>query len=293
MKTRYLLLIACVLGAFSCTKNSDVNASKEVEFNINMAGTKVTGTSFQVGDALSLWAVEREGGVQQPLQIGGNYFNDEKLSFNGTKWLGERSLYWSTLACDFYAVYPYVASISSVEEQPIQVTLDQDSAPAPGQLGGYEASDFMWASAENRTRTAGAVPLSFRHMMSKCVVNIVKGEKFEGDIPDDIVVHIYNTTTSGKLNLAKGSVSKDAFGSKKTITAKKINNQKFEAVLIPQNIEKRTPLIEVTMGGIAYLLEYSLSFRPGYKHTINLTVNTSPDQEKIDISIDAGQGDWD
>jgi hypothetical protein len=40
------------------------------------------------------------------------------------------------------------------------------------------------------------------------------------------------------------------------------------------------------MGGIAYLLEYSLSFKPGYVHTINLILNTSPDQEKIEISID-------
>ena len=53
-----------------------------------------------------------------------------------------------------------------------------------------------------------------------------------------------------------------------------------------------TPLIEVTMGGIAYLLEYSLSFKPGYAHTINLILNTSPDQEKIEISIDAGTGEW-
>jgi hypothetical protein len=57
---------------------------------------------------------------------------------------------------------------------------------------------------------------------------------------------------------------------------------------VPQNIEIRTPLIEVTMGGIAYLLEYSLSFKPGYVHTLNLILNTSPDQEKIEISIDAG-----
>jgi hypothetical protein len=69
---------------------------------------------------------------------------------------------------------------------------------------------------------------------------------------------------------------------------KKISNERFEAIVVPQNIERRTPLIEVTMGGIAYLLEYSISFKPGYTHTINLILNTSPDQEKIEISIDAG-----
>ena len=284
-------MAALVLCAFSCEKNSEANGPEEITFNIGVAQTKVSGTSFQAADALSLWAVEREGGVQMPLQVGGNYFNNERLSFSGTIWSADRSLYWSASACDFYAVYPYIASVSSVEEQPVSVAVDQDSARDGAVPGGYEASDFMWASASNVSRP-GPVNLTFRHMLSKCAVNIVKGDTYEGEIPDDVVVHIYNTTTSGKLNIAKGSVTKDAFGQKKTITAKKIDNQHFEAVVIPQNIEKRTPLIEVTMGGIAYLLEYSLSFRPGYKHTINLTVNTSPDQEQIEISIDPSTGNW-
>lgn len=46
------------------------------------------------------------------------------------------------------------------------------------------------------------------------------------------------------------------------------------------------------MGGIAYLLETSLSFRPGYVHTITVTLNTSPDQEQIEISIDPGIENW-
>lgn len=46
------------------------------------------------------------------------------------------------------------------------------------------------------------------------------------------------------------------------------------------------------MGGIAYLLDYSLSFRPGFVHYIDLTLNTSPDQEQIEISIDTGYGGW-
>ena len=129
-------------------------------------------------------------------------------------------------------------------------------------------------------------------MMSKCVVTVTKGEKFEGDIPDDIICHIYNTVTSAKINFLKGSVEKDAMGGHNTITMKKISDERFEAVLVPQNIERSTPLIEVTMGGIAYLLEYSLSFKPGYLHIINLILNTSPDQEKIDISIDAEAGEW-
>lgn len=90
--------------------------------------------------------------------------------------------------------------------------------------------------------------LQFKHMMSKCVVRVVKGESFEGDIPNDIVSHIYNTSTSCTVDCVAGSVEKDAFGAKNTITMKKITNNLFEAVIVPQNIENRTPLIELTNG---------------------------------------------
>ena len=73
---------------------------------------------------------------------------------------------------------------------------------------------------------------------------------------------------------------------------KKISNTRFEAVLVPQNIERSTPLVEITMGGIAYLLETSLSFRPGFVHTLTVKLNTSPDQEQIEISIDPSTGSW-
>ena len=73
---------------------------------------------------------------------------------------------------------------------------------------------------------------------------------------------------------------------------RQINGETFEAIVVPQFIERSTPLIEITMGGIAYLLNYSMSFRPGYQHTITVTLNTSPDQEKIEIQIDGEVGGW-
>jgi hypothetical protein len=35
-----------------------------------------------------------------------------------------------------------------------------------------------------------------------------------------------------------------------------------------------------------------MSFRPGYQHTITVTLNTSPDQEKIEIGIEGEVGGW-
>ena len=247
----------------------------------------MTESGFQIGDEIGLWAVERSGGNKVPLQIGGNFINNEALRLQDAQnhWAGSRTLYWSSNACDFYGVFPYQSDLVSVEAQPFSVRLDQSVA------ANYTASDLLWACAENVSH-GQTVDLQFRHLLSKLNVIIVEGDKFEGDIPVDIALHVYNTTTSGKVNLQEGSIEKDPFGAKGTITAKKVSDHLFEAIVVPQFIEKKTPLIEVTMGGIAYLLEYSISFRPGYEHTIRLTVNTSPDQEMIEISIDAESGGW-
>ncbi len=283
-----IIFAMSILALAACSKEQapeSVNTD-EIKFNISMpTGTRTTATGFESGDTISLYAVEYNGEDAMPLQIGGNFLNNEKLTYNGSAWAGTRTLYWSDNACDFYALYPYQPDIASMEDCPFSVAADQNGE-------GYEASDLLFAKAENVARADGSVNLSFKHMMSKCIVKVEKGPKFEGEIPDDIVAHIYNTNVDCTVDWTKGSVEKNAFGEKKTITMKKLSNSQFEAVLVPQNLEKRTPLIELTMGGIAYLLEYSLSFRPGYVHTVTVTLNTSPDQEMIEINIDPGIDSW-
>lgn len=289
---KILAILAAMAAIVSCQK-SDImpdDSFGEMNFKFEIPATKATATAFESGDAVSLFAAEYATEEAPELQISGNFLNNEKLSFNGTKWEGQRKLYWSEKACDFYALYPY-QSLISIEDHPFEVAADQNSPESETTLGGYEASDLLFAKAEKVSRPGdNALAMNFRHIMSKCVVTITEGEKFEGDIPDDITTHIYNTCTNAILNMGKGSVQKDPQGNRKTITMKKLSNTRFEAIIVPQNIERRTPLIEVTMGGIAYLLEYSLSFKPGFVHTINLIVNTSPDQENIEISIDPNIG---
>ena len=288
MKTK-IFIITAVLSLLmlpACEKTQKVEYdNREIRFNLGLSATKATAAAFESGDKVSLFAVEYDGETVAPVQVGGNYINNESLTFDGTKWDAARKLYWSDKPCDFYALYPYQSGMMSVDDYPFEVATDQND-------GGYEASDLLFAKTEKASRANGAVNLQFRHIFSKLIVKVEKGPKFEGEIPDDIVSHIYNTNVECTVSLNTGSVEKNAFGAKKTITMNKLSNELFEAVLVPQNIEKITPLIELTMGGIAYLLDYSLSFRAGYAHTITVTLNTSPNQEQIEISIDPSTGHW-
>lgn len=89
-----------------------------------------------------------------------------------------------------------------------EVATDQNASETDEALGGYEASDLMWAKAENVSRADGEVNLKFDHLMSRLVVKIVKGLRFEGEIPDDIVTHLYNTATTVKVNFATAALEK-------------------------------------------------------------------------------------
>ena len=279
---KILAIFTALLALVACEKET---INDELVFDFGIPATKATANGFEVGDEVVLYAVEYLDEQAPELQIAGNFINNEKLVYYGSEWKSQRKLYWSSKPCDFYALYPY-QMLSSVDNHQFEIVADQNTAYPGAVLGGYEASDLLWAKATDVAREDGKVILHFKHLMSKCVVTLSKGEKFEGEIPDDAVAHIYNTATTANVNFANGSIAKSSQGGKKTITMRKLSNSRFEAIVVPQNIDRRTPLIEVTMGGIAYLLEYNISFKPGYIHTINLILNTSPDQEKIEISID-------
>ena len=284
-----IIFAALSLLTVGCTQNESLN-NQEIRVVANL-DSRATMTAFEEGDKMGLFAVEYANDEAQPLQIGGNYLNNEPMVYDGSNWASDRTLYWSGVACDFYGIYPY-QDVKSVENTLFEIATDQSASETAEALGGYEASDLMWAKTEQVSQADGVVNLQFHHMMSRLVVKVVKGSSFVGEIPDDITTHVYNTATTAKVDYRKGSLEKYALSKNKTITMRKINNETFDAIIVPQFIERSTPLVEITMGGIAYLLNYSMSFRPGYQHTINVTLNTSPDQEKIEISIDGEVGDW-
>ena len=293
-KSIFILAVAALLMA-GCEKQQSVSQvahnANEIRIEASVGGTRATATEFEEGDRMSLYAVEYEGDEVAKLQVSGNYLNNEAMTLVDGVWVGDRTLYWSEKPCDFYAVYPYQYP-ETVSEYLFDLPLDQNSPATDEALSGYEAADLLWAKAERVTREDGVVNVAFKHMMSRVVVKIERGSSYEGELPEDIVVHLYNTVTTAEVDLTKGSLQRYAYGDKGTITMKQLSTDTFAAIVVPQNIERRTPLVEVTMEGIAYLLTYSTSFRPGYQHTITITLNTSPDQEKIEISIDGDVGSW-
>ena len=55
--------------------------------------------------------------------------------------------------------------MAAVDEILFEVETDQNATESADALGGYEASDLMWAKAEKVAQTDGVVNLQFHHMM--------------------------------------------------------------------------------------------------------------------------------
>ena len=278
---RVILYFAIVVLAISCQKQDINNESGEmsIQFIHPSAVTRATETDFESGDKIGLYVVE----TPAPLQVSGNYVNNLQATYNGTQWTGDTGLRWPSTesVCDIYAYYPFM-EVSKIDASPFSVLEDQSN--------GFGTSDFLWGKAASVSYTTEAIPVQFNHKLSKITLKLVKGADYVGDLPSTAVFYVHSTVTDATVDLTTGSVTKDPYGTAKTITCHKVSDDTYEAVIIPQRLASRTPLFEMVANGVSYLVEGSFNFKPGINYTFNVTLNTST--ESIRIEIGGEIADW-
>ena len=198
--------LALLLAATACQEKADLPAGQAdanvMTFRIAHPGeaTRATDTAFEQGDRVGIFITQKDA----PLEVSGNYVNNAALTFDGSQWKPERTIYWDEGTYNAYAYYPYISPITSIDDMPFSVNTDQRSASGIDGLDGYEASDFLYAKADWLSASSTPVPLTFRHIMSKLTVRLVKGEDFEGDMPTDGEVYIHNTVPTATIDLGAG-----------------------------------------------------------------------------------------
>lgn len=143
-------------------------------------------------------------------------------------------------------------------------------------------SDFLWAKSEG-VKYPDVVSLDFSHRMSRLVVKLVKGKDFSTELPDDISVLVHGTVTDALIDLGNGAVEKRRNAVTHSITMRKDGPDTFSAIIVPQRIEKKQPLIEVLTGDVSYLLETRFVFKTGVQHNAVITLSADPDKVRIDI----------
>lgn len=278
MKNVRFLLFATAVAAFFSACNNEENLndhSGEIQLNMLYPGqeSRATDTAFENSDPIGVYVTAADA----LLQLGGNEVNNELFTYNGSSWTSQRKVYWNKGTHNVYAYYPYSKDVNEIENYQFSVQEDQSSAQ------NYTRSDFMWASASAITASNNPVPMQFSHKMSNVIVELVRGETFEGEIPTTAEVYLYSTTTASLIDLSTGDVTKDSYAGEGTIKCRKLSNTKFTAIVVPQSITSRRPLVEVIVDNVSYLMEGKISYRPGMRHTITVTLDKNPEQIKIDI----------
>lgn len=235
--------------------------------------TRATETAFENTDSVGVYVTAAD----EALQIGGNEVNNELFTYNGTSWTSKRAVYWNNGTHNVYAYYPYTKTVNDVEDYPFEVKADQNADD------GFTKSDFLWAGRTNVTASASPVSMIFAHKMSCVVVELQKGEFYTGDISNDTEVYIHSTVTKAVIDLSTGDAGKDDYAGTGSIKAKQMSATEYTAIVVPQNITTRRPLVEVITGGVSYMMEGKISLKPGMRHTITVTLDKNPEQTKIDI----------
>lgn len=235
--------------------------------------TKVTSTAFESGDRVGLFITRQDA----PLEVSGNYVNNAALTFDGSQWTPEKPVYWDGGTYNIYAYYPQMRPVPSVDNLPFSVSLDQNTGD------GYESSDFLWATQAGASASDTPVNLQFAHRMSRMLIRLVKGEDFEGEMPEDAQVYIHNTVPEATIDLSVGVVTRNAHGTQQSIQAQNLGGHTYAAIIVPQRLDNRQPLVEVIMKGVSYLYESKFVFKAGIQHTVQLVVSKNPEQIKIDI----------
>lgn len=281
MKTgKFLLLSAVVTVAFTACNNEEIfNApTREIQLDMIYPGqnSRATDISFEANDQIGVYITTADAS----LQLGGNYVNNTMFEYKDSKWEPNKSCFWENGTYDIYAYYPYSQTINDVENYHFQVQEDQTS------FSNYTKSDFMWACTSDYTPDLAnnpSVTMQFAHKMSNVMVILEKGENFEGTIPDDTKVYLYSTVTSAVIDLSTGDVAKDSYAGESTIQCFKVDNETFKAIVVPQSITSKRPLVEVVIDNVSYLMEGKISYRQGYRHTITVILDTDPENIKINI----------
>ena len=289
---RYIAMISLALLAIGCENSGNIPVVEDNVMQINVlhpSATRATETAFESDDMIGIYATEYSGDVASPLQISGNWANNVATTYNGTTWIPAKKIFWSENKMDVYGYYPYMTP-TSIDEHLWSVQLDQSTPETADALSGYEASDFLWGKATGVSQTDGDVQLEFKHRCSKLVVKLVKGADYSGVLPTESELYIHSTVPTATIDFTNGAVTKYIYGDMETIKARRVDDATFEAIIIPQRMETRRPFLEYIANGVSYLYESTFVFKAGKQHTLELTINSNPDQ--IEIEVGGNVGDW-
>ena len=221
-----------------------------------LAVTRVNDNGFCNGDVMGVYIVDYEGNKPGTLKVNGNRGDNVRHTFDepNYKWNSAYDLFWKDkhTHIDVYGYYPF-ANPESIEDYQFEVQKDQSKATENGEMGGYEASDFLWGKVADVAPTTNVIRLPMAHRMSNARVTLIQGSGFaEGEWANlEKIVLTANVARKASINLSTGEI-KTAGAVENTMTIPSRTNDEWRTIVVPQTVAAGTTLFSITIGGVPY-----------------------------------------
>ena len=258
---------------------------------VQEAASRVDDGGFCGGDAIGVYIVDYEGENPGELAAEGNRATNARFTYDeaANRWSSAYDIYWKdkTTPVDVYGYYPY-GEPENVAAYEFAVRRDQSGEGENGMMGGYEASDFLWAKAEKATPEEQVIRLAFRHRMAAARVRLKEGEGFaEGEWAElKKQVLVTNTRREAVVDLRTGIVTARGEAGERGIVPFEREGE-WRAIVVPQTMEAGTELFRITVDGTVYAFRRQGAFvyEPMKMHNFTIEVNRKAPEGKYEFVV--------
>ena len=251
-----MLFTGCSDDFFGSSEQHDSNRIQLSGDIDQIAVTRVNDNGFCNGDVMGVYIVDYDGNTPGTLKVSGNRGDNVRHTFDepNYKWSSAYDLFWKDkhTHIDVYGYYPF-ANPESIEDYQFEVQKDQSTTTSEGEMGGYEASDFLWGKVADVAPTTSVIRLPLAHRMSNARVTLIQGSGFaDGEWANTKkIVLTANVARKASINLSTGEI-KAAGSAESTMTIPSRVNDEWRTIVVPQTVAAGTTLFSITIGGVPY-----------------------------------------
>ena len=287
-----LLLGACSDDMFEEGEQQHSNDRIQLSGDIDqLAVTRVNDNGFCNGDVMGVYIVDYDGGTPGTLKASGNRGDNVRHTFDepNYRWNSAYDLYWKDkhTHIDVYGYYPF-ADPESVDDYQFEVKRDQSKPSENGEMGGYEASDFLWGKVADVAPTTSVIRLPMKHRMANARVTLVEGSGFASGewAGTEKTVLAPNLIRKASINLADGTVT--ANGSvEATATMPSRSGNEWRAIVVPQTVKAGETLFSITIGGVPYKFakNEAFTYMPGKMSNFSIRVDKKAGSGQYQLTL--------
>lgn len=291
------MVVAMLLGA--CSDDMfDAGSQLQGDDRIQLSGdidqlavTRVNDNGFCNGDVMGVYIVDYDGGTPGTLKTSGNRGDNVRHTFDepNYRWNSAYDLYWKDkhTHIDVYGYYPF-ADPESVDNYQFEVKRDQSKPSENGEMGGYEASDFLWGKVADVAPTTSVIRLPMKHRMANARVTLVEGSGFAAGewAGTEKTVLAPNLIRKASINLADGTVT--ANGSvEATATMPSRSGNEWRAIVVPQTVKAGETLFSITIGGVPYKFakNEAFTYMPGKMSNFSIRVDKKAGSGQYQLTL--------